>query len=227
MRGRRRRAAPTFATPEEAVTALIDVVKAGRSTSCWRSSARTGRSWSTRRIRRPPAETARCSPSPSPKGGDWSIKGPTPRCSSSATRNGHSRSRWYETANGWRFDTAAGKEEVIARRIGRNELAAMQICRTYVAAQRLYARRATMESPRACTRRRSAAIPGSRTACIGRPGEVRSAARWETSWRRRRQEGRPLGADRQPSPFHGYYFKILTGSGRRRDRRSEELRGGR
>jgi hypothetical protein len=43
-------------------------------------------------------------------------------------------------ANSWRFDTAAGKEEVLARRIGRNELAVIQICRTYVAAQRLYAR---------------------------------------------------------------------------------------
>src|SRR5262245_30314439 len=42
--------------------------------------------------------------------------------------------------NRWRFDTAAGKEEVLARRIGRKELAVMQICRTYVAAQRLYAR---------------------------------------------------------------------------------------
>ena len=40
----------------------------------------------------------------------------------------------------WRFDTAAGKEEILARRIGRNELAAIRICRTYVAAQRLYAR---------------------------------------------------------------------------------------
>ena len=43
-------------------------------------------------------------------------------------------------ADGWRFDTAAGKEEVLARRIGRNELAAILVCRTYVRAQRLYAR---------------------------------------------------------------------------------------
>ena len=44
-------------------------------------------------------------------------------------------------ANGWRFDTAKGREEVLTRRIGRNELAAIAIARTYVAAQRLYARR--------------------------------------------------------------------------------------
>ena len=44
-------------------------------------------------------------------------------------------------ASGWRFDTAAGKEEVLDRRIGRNELAVIRICRTYVAAQQLYAER--------------------------------------------------------------------------------------
>ena len=39
----------------------------------------------------------------------------------------------------WRFDAAAGKEEVVARRIGRNELEVIEICRTYVAAQKRYA----------------------------------------------------------------------------------------
>ena len=43
-------------------------------------------------------------------------------------------------ANGWKFDTAAGKEEVLARRIGRNELAVIDICRAYVAAQRAFAK---------------------------------------------------------------------------------------
>ena len=40
----------------------------------------------------------------------------------------------------WRFDAAAGKEEILARRIGRNELAAIKLCRAYVTAQRLYAK---------------------------------------------------------------------------------------
>ena len=42
----------------------------------------------------------------------------------------------------WRFDTASGKEEVLARRIGRNELDVIRACRTYVVAQRVYAKRA-------------------------------------------------------------------------------------
>jgi hypothetical protein len=116
-------------------------------------------------------------------------------------------------ANGWRFDTAAGKEEVIARRIGRNELAVIQICGTYVAAQRLYARDGH-DGKRAglyATTFRSdpgkqnglywPAVRGQKRSPLG--DLVAQAA----------EEGRPLGADRQPAPFHGYYFKILTAQG--------------
>src|SRR3954463_10817191 len=42
-------------------------------------------------------------------------------------------------AAGWRFDTAAGKEEVLARRIGQNELAAIDSVKAYVSAQHRYA----------------------------------------------------------------------------------------
>jgi hypothetical protein len=44
-----------------------------------------------------------------------------------------------ETGGRWFFDTAAGREEVINRRIGRNELSALQSARAYVEAQREYA----------------------------------------------------------------------------------------
>lgn len=40
---------------------------------------------------------------------------------------------------GWRFDTAAGKEELINRRIGANELSAIDVCRAFVDAQLVYA----------------------------------------------------------------------------------------
>ena len=42
----------------------------------------------------------------------------------------------------------------------------------------------------------------------------RSEVRWETWWRRqRRKDARLDGQGTQPSPFHGYYFKILTAQG--------------
>src|SRR6266478_1439061 len=44
-----------------------------------------------------------------------------------------------KTATGWRFDSKAGAEEVLNRRIGRNERSAIQVCLAYVDAQREYA----------------------------------------------------------------------------------------
>jgi len=39
-------------------------------------------------------------------------------------------------ADGWRFDTASGKEELLNRRIGRNEITVIRVCRAYVDAQK-------------------------------------------------------------------------------------------
>ena len=116
--------------------------------------------------------------------------------------------------SGWRFDTAAGKEEIIARRIGRNELAAIRICRTYVAAQRLYAERGHDGRPaglfastfRSAPGRENGlywpAVHGQRRSPLG--DLVAHAA----------EEGqRPNQDGAQPSPFHGYYFRILTAQG--------------
>ena len=53
--------------------------------------------------------------------------------------------------DGWRFDTAAGTEEVLARRIGRNELAAILVCRTYIKAQNVYAVHGHDGQPAGCS----------------------------------------------------------------------------
>ena len=113
----------------------------------------------------------------------------------------------------WRFDTAAGKEEVIARRIGRNELAAIRVSRTFVTAQRLYAR---------------AGHDGKRSGLYAQivrsdPGK-HNGLYWPVGHGERRsplgdlladaaQDGRADPARTERSPFHGYYFKILTGQG--------------
>jgi hypothetical protein len=56
------------------------------------------------------------------------------------------RERWpvpiplVKEAAGWRFDTEEGMEEILSRRIGENELAAIEVCREFVRAQAEYAR---------------------------------------------------------------------------------------
>ena len=54
-----------------------------------------------------------------------------------------------KTTNGWQFDTQAGLEELLNRRIGGNELRALQSVRAYVAAQREYAETRDFERKRA------------------------------------------------------------------------------
>jgi hypothetical protein len=116
--------------------------------------------------------------------------------------------------DGWRFDTSAGKEEVLARRIGRNELAAIRICRTYLAAQRLYAARGHDGTPAglyAQTFRSDSGRQNGLYWSAGR-GEKRSplgdlVAYAAAEGKRLDQGGQP------PSPFHGYYFRILTAQG--------------
>ena len=114
----------------------------------------------------------------------------------------------------WRFDTAAGKEEILARRIGRNELAAIRICRTYVAAQRRYARYGHDGKPagiyaaafRSDPARENGLYWQARHGRRRSPlGDLLAAAAIDAAARRASSEGQ--------QPFHGYYFRILTAQG--------------
>ena len=118
-----------------------------------------------------------------------------------------------QDAQGWHFDAAAGREEVITRRIGRNELAVIDACQTYVAAQRRYASQA-----------HDGKKPGLYAASFRSDPGKQNGLYWEA---RRGEPRSPLGdllaeaanperlkSDAaKPPPFHGYYFKILTGQG--------------
>lgn len=111
----------------------------------------------------------------------------------------------------WRFDTAAGRDEILFRRIGKNELEAIQSCLAYVDAQNEYAEKD----------RTGAGVNTYAQRIISQPGK-RDGLYWPTS---PGEEASPLGelvaqATRQGyragggrTPFHGYYFKILTRQG--------------
>ena len=107
-----------------------------------------------------------------------------------------------KAGNQWRFDTTAGIEEVLARRVGRNELAAIRACRTYVLAQRLYASRGHDGKP--------AGVYA--TALRSDPGR-HNGLYWPAV---RGEKRSPLGdlianaTDDGKSPFHGYHFKVVA-----------------
>src|SRR6266704_1357722 len=111
----------------------------------------------------------------------------------------------------WFFDTKVGREEILNRRIGANELNAIEICRGFVEAQHEYAMEKHDDSK----------VNQYAQRIISSPGKHDGLA-WQNAdgtW------GGPVGEEvakaleqgytqkAQPQPFHGYYFKVLKGQG--------------
>ena len=117
-------------------------------------------------------------------------------------------------ARGWRFDTAAGKEEVIARRIGRNELAAIDTVRAYVSAQRRYAADGHDGNRPGAYATKFQSDPGKQNGLYWPVAKGQKRSPLGDLVAQAAAEGRAPAGDRsQPSPLHGYYFRILTAQG--------------
>jgi Protein of unknown function (DUF2950) len=112
----------------------------------------------------------------------------------------------------WRFDTEAGRTEVLYRRIGANELNTIQACLAYVDAQNEYADKDRGDGVGVYAQR-----------VISQPGK-KDGLYWPTA---AGEEESPLGdlvaeaategyrprGGGERTPFHGYYYKILTRQG--------------
>ncbi len=111
----------------------------------------------------------------------------------------------------WRFDAEAGKTEILQRRIGRNELSAIQTCLAYVDAQQDYAEKD-----------RGAGIGTYAQRIVSRPGR-KDGLYWPA---RAGEEESPIGelvarataegyrvGQGGTTPFHGYYYRVLTRQG--------------
>jgi hypothetical protein len=109
----------------------------------------------------------------------------------------------------WYFDAKAGREEVLIRRIGANELDVLNICRGYVDAQEEYSEE----------KHDGSAVNQYAQRIISTPGKQDGLA-WKNAdgtW------GGPVGENvakaleqgytDKAQPFHGYYFKVLKGQG--------------
>ena len=113
----------------------------------------------------------------------------------------------------WRFDTKAGREEILARRIGKNEWSAIQFCMAYVDAQREYAAKdwdgdGLLEYAQK----------------FGSDKGKKNGLYWQAKQDEEQSPLGPLAAAAQkqgyirkgdkPQPFYGYYYRILTGQGK-------------
>lgn len=106
----------------------------------------------------------------------------------------------------WFFDTPAGREEIIDRHIGKDELAAIGVCRGYVEAQREFA---SMNGGVYAQKFKSS--PDKRDGLYWPSGENEKASPFGPLVASAEVEGYSGG--KGPQPFHGYFFKILTRQG--------------
>lgn len=121
--------------------------------------------------------------------------------------------------NQWRFDTAAGLEEILNRRIGEDELSAIMTCRAYVLAQWKYYTQAmgTAQDGLAVYAQKFVSTPGKRDGLYwdtppgAEPSPLGSLVAQARAEGYPAGQARPRGAARRP--YHGYYFKILTRQG--------------
>ena len=113
----------------------------------------------------------------------------------------------------WRFDTAAGKAEVLARRIGRNELAVIRICTTYVLAQRRYAEHGHDGKPARLYAQHFRSEAGKENGLFWPEVKGKPLSPLGDLVAKAASEGRLVGEGKQETPFQGYYFKILTAQG--------------
>ena len=117
----------------------------------------------------------------------------------------------------WLFDTETGKEEILNRRIGENELTAVLVCRTYVRAQREYALKDWDDTGVLAYAQKLRSDPGRKNGLFWRtkPGEEESpfgelvAQAWKEGYKKKKAAFR-----KELTPFHGYYFRILTRQGK-------------
>lgn len=116
-------------------------------------------------------------------------------------------------AGRWRFDTAAGVQEYLDRQVGQNELDVLKVMDAYVQAQREYAKRDYTKNGLLEYAQRIVSSEGQRDGLYWPPvaGEPPSpmGARFALA-----ALGRWRGTDDDPQPFHGYYFRPLTAQGR-------------
>ena len=109
----------------------------------------------------------------------------------------------------WRFDSKVGRQELLYRRIGENELDAIQICRGYVEAQHEYASKKHDGSRVNQYAQKIISTPGKRDGLAWRTAD----GKWEGPVGENIARFIAEGYSSKMEPFHGYYFKVLKGQG--------------
>ena len=117
----------------------------------------------------------------------------------------------------WFFDTEAGKDELLNRRIGKNEIAALQSVRAYVEAQREYAAKDRDSDEVLEYAPKFTSAPGQKDGLYwpaDLDGEISPIGPLVAQAQAQGYMSAPKQPGAAPEPFHGYFFKILTRQGK-------------
>jgi hypothetical protein len=109
----------------------------------------------------------------------------------------------------WHFDSQAGRTEILDRRIGANELDAITICRGYAEAQKEYASEIHDESGVNQYAQRIISTPGKHDGLAWQNADGTEGGPIAAAVAKALEEG----YSSKSGPYHGYYFKTLTGQG--------------
>ncbi|SPE20796.1 conserved exported hypothetical protein [Burkholderiales bacterium] len=112
----------------------------------------------------------------------------------------------------WQFDAKQGDEEVLNRRIGRNELSAINVCLAYVDAQREYAAQDRSGNGLLEYAQKLSSSPGKHDGLFWETKEGEPPSPLGPLAASARSQG--YGLPSPGAPYHGYYYKILTGQGK-------------
>ena len=205
----------TFASPEEAVTALVDAMKSGDKkqlsvlfgpgsepviSSGDEVRDKAGWEWFLRNYEEKNSLEKKGDEEAILQVGkdDWPFPIPIRRKGSA-----------------WVFDTKAGKEEFLNRRIGRNELNTIDVLGAYVVAQREYASKDRDGDGVYPYAQKFASTPGKKDGLYWEAKEGEEPSPLGPLAARAAHQGYTRkGKTEKPSPYYGYYFKILKAQGK-------------
>ncbi len=116
-----------------------------------------------------------------------------------------------QKAGVWQFDTDTGRREILSRRIGRNELNAIQVALSYVDAQNDYASINPQGAKVDTYAQRIISSPGKKDGLYWPAAANEPQSPLGEAFASATVQGYRPGAD--ATPYHGYYYKVLTGQG--------------
>lgn len=114
-----------------------------------------------------------------------------------------------KTGATWAFDAKAGRQELLYRRIGSNELDAIAICRGYVEAQHEYALQKRGTSGQNQYAQRIISTPGQQDGLAWQKAD----GTWDGPIGEKVAAAIARGYTNRTEPYHGYFFKVLKGQG--------------